>query len=65
MAAEIKVDVETEEPAKTFELLLVSVKLVNGKWSLPRGQPLSQYACHVIPAGVIRSATRLAAAKVP
>src|SRR5206468_1641303 len=61
LAADIKVEVETEEPAKTFELLLVSVKLVNGKWSLPLGQPLSQYTCHVRPARDIRSVTRLAA----
>src|SRR6266511_6386459 len=42
LAAEMKVAVETEEPAKTFALFCVFVKLVNGKWSLPRGQPFSQ-----------------------
>jgi hypothetical protein len=42
LAAVMKVEVETEEPAKMFELPLVSVKLVKGKWSLPLGQPLSQ-----------------------
>src|SRR5438093_12424408 len=51
LAAALKVEVETEELAKTLALARVSAKLVTGQWSLPLGQPLLQYACHVTPAG--------------
>src|SRR5207247_1115543 len=65
LAAALKVEVETEELAKTLALARVSAKLVKGKWSLPLGQPLSQYACQVRPAGANLSATRFAAVRSP
>src|SRR6267143_3246105 len=55
LAALTKLAVETLPPANTFGLVEVVVNPVNGKWSLPRGHPLSQYACHVRPAAAILS----------
>ncbi len=61
----IRLEGETDELVKRFELPDVSVKLVNGKWSLPLGHPEPQYACHVRLAGAILSATRFDAVRLP
>ena len=55
MAAVTKLAVETLPLVNMFGLFEVLVNPVSGKWSLPLGHPLSQYACHVSPADVILS----------
>src|SRR2546428_7843199 len=55
LAAVTKSVVETLPPVNMLGLVEVVVNPVNGKWSLPLGHPLSQYACHVRPAVAIRS----------
>src|SRR5206468_10084159 len=54
-AAFTKSDVDTALPVKIFGLKCVLVNPVNGKWSLPLGHPLSQYACQLRPADAILS----------
>src|SRR5712664_3849590 len=54
-AAATKSAVETLLPANKLGLLEIVANPVNGKWSLPLGHPLSQYACQVRPTDVILS----------
>ena len=53
LAAVMSVVVLTDELVKMLGLLVSLAKPVNGKWSFPLGQPLSQYACQVSPADCI------------
>jgi len=60
LAAATKSAVETLLLANMFGLLAMFANPVNGKWSLPRGHPLSQYACQLRPTEVMLS-TRVGA----
>ena len=53
--AATKSAVETRLLANMFGLLAMLANPVNGKWSLPLGHPLSQYACQLRPAEIILS----------
>jgi hypothetical protein len=54
-AAVMKLAVEALLPANMLGLLEMLANPVKGKWSLPLGHPLSQYACQVRPTEVILS----------